>query len=121
MVAADDRRFLKGAPLAARIIEEVRASAEAAAAEGFPPKLMSITVGDVAAVDVYVRNQRAKAAQAGIAFEERNFPASITQAELEAAIRAMNADPRVTGIIIQRPAPAHISLKALQGARSSWL
>jgi methylenetetrahydrofolate dehydrogenase (NADP+)/methenyltetrahydrofolate cyclohydrolase len=116
MVAADDRRFLKGAPLAARIIEEVRASAEAAAAEGFPPKLMSITVGDVAAVDVYVRNQRAKAAQAGIAFEERRFPSDLTPEELEAAIHGMNADPRITGIIIQRPVPGHIPIKALQAA-----
>ncbi len=28
----------------------------------------------------------------------------------------MNADPRVTGIIIQRPVPAHIPIKALQSA-----
>src|SRR6476659_9692634 len=114
MVSAEDRRFLRGGPLAARIIDAVRASAAAAAAEGFAPKLMSITVGDVAAVDVYVRNQRAKAAQAGIAFEERRYPSDLTPEELEAAIHGMNADPRITGIIIQRPVPAHIPIKALQ-------
>jgi methylenetetrahydrofolate dehydrogenase (NADP+)/methenyltetrahydrofolate cyclohydrolase len=111
-----DNRYLKGGPVAARIIAEVRAAAEIATAEGFPPKLVSITVGDVAAVDVYVRNQRAKAAIAGIAFEERRYPADLTAEELEAAIHGMNADPRVTGIIIQRPVPAHIPIKALQAA-----
>ncbi|PZO80916.1 MAG: bifunctional 5,10-methylene-tetrahydrofolate dehydrogenase/5,10-methylene-tetrahydrofolate cyclohydrolase [Mesorhizobium amorphae] len=116
MTHAEDRRLLKGGPIAARIIEAVRLSAEEAAAEGFPPKLVSITVGDVDAVDVYVRNQRAKAAQAGIAFEERRYPAETTHAELEAAIRGMNADPRITGIIIQRPVPAHIPIKPLQAA-----
>ncbi|MEP9396942.1 bifunctional 5,10-methylenetetrahydrofolate dehydrogenase/5,10-methenyltetrahydrofolate cyclohydrolase [Mesorhizobium sp. KR2-14] len=112
----NDTRYLKGAPVAARIMAEVRAAAEKAKEEGFPPKLVSITVGDVAAVDVYVRNQRAKAQQAGIDFEERRLPAETTAGELEAAIHGMNADPRVTGIIIQRPVPAHIPIKAIQAA-----
>src|SRR5262245_31923055 len=116
MPIADDHRYLKGAPVAARILGEVRAEAERATAEGFRPKLVSITVGDVAAVDVYVRNQRAKAEAASIDFEERRFPADITAAQLESAIHGMNADPRITGIIIQRPVPAHIPIKAIQGA-----
>ncbi|MBA3446328.1 MAG: bifunctional 5,10-methylenetetrahydrofolate dehydrogenase/5,10-methenyltetrahydrofolate cyclohydrolase [Pseudaminobacter sp.] len=112
----DDTRYLKGGPVAARIIAEVRDAAAQATREGFRPKLVSITVGDVAAVDVYVRNQRAKAQTAGIDFEERRFSAELTAAELEAAIHGMNADPRVTGIIIQRPVPAHIPIKAIQAA-----
>jgi methylenetetrahydrofolate dehydrogenase (NADP+)/methenyltetrahydrofolate cyclohydrolase len=112
----DDHRYLKGAPVAARIMDEVREAAEKATQEGFPPRLVSITVGDVEAVDVYVRNQRAKAKQVGIDFEERAFPAELTAEELEAAIHGMNADPRVTGIIIQRPVPAHIPIKAIQAA-----
>ncbi|HEX4097486.1 MAG TPA: bifunctional 5,10-methylenetetrahydrofolate dehydrogenase/5,10-methenyltetrahydrofolate cyclohydrolase, partial [Caulobacteraceae bacterium] len=79
-------------------------------------KLMSITVGDTSAVELYVRNQKRRAVEAGILFEERNFPESITQEELDSSVRALNADPRVTGVIIQRPAPEHISLRALQGA-----
>jgi len=112
----EETRYLKGAPVAARIMDEVRAAAKKATAEGFPPRLVSVTVGDVAAVDVYVRNQRAKAEQVGIDFDERRFDADITAHELETAIQGMNADPRVTGIIIQRPAPAHIPIKAIQGA-----
>ena len=116
MTLPEDTRYLKGGPVAARIIAEVKMAAERAADEGFAPKLVSITVGDVAAVDVYVRNQRARAEQAGIGFEERRFPADLTAEELEAAIHGMNADPRVTGIIIQRPVPAHIPIKAIQAA-----
>ncbi|MDQ0472634.1 bifunctional 5,10-methylenetetrahydrofolate dehydrogenase/5,10-methenyltetrahydrofolate cyclohydrolase [Labrys wisconsinensis] len=107
---------LRGKPIADAIIAEVRRETEMLAAAGWHPRLLSISIGDVEAAAVYIRNQKRQAERAGIAFEERNFPASITQAELEVAIRAMNADPRVTGIIIQRPAPAHIALKALQGA-----
>ena len=107
---------LRGRPLANQIIAEVRAQAEELAAAGWQAKLVSITVGDTSAVELYVRNQRRRAAEAGIAFEERNFPESITQEELDSSVRALNADPRVTGVIIQRPAPKHISLRALQGA-----
>jgi methylenetetrahydrofolate dehydrogenase (NADP+)/methenyltetrahydrofolate cyclohydrolase len=116
MILPEDTRYLKGGPVAARIIAEVKVAAEQAAAEGFVPKLVSITVGDVAAVDVYVRNQRAKAEQAGIGFEERRYPADLSAEELEAAIHGMNADPRITGIIIQRPVPAHIPIKSIQAA-----
>ena len=116
MSLTDDTRTLKGGPVARRIMEEVARDAAKAAADGFPPKLVSITVGDIEAVSVYVRNQRAKAEQAGIGFEERNFPADLTAAELEAAIHGMNAEPRITGIIIQRPVPRHIPIKAIQAA-----
>ncbi len=115
-MAKDDPRYLKGGPVSKRIIERVREDAEAASKDGWSPKLVSITVGDVDAVDVYVRNQRAKAQSAGIDFDERRYPAAVTAAELEAAIGGMNADPRVTGIIIQRPVPEHIPIKALQAA-----
>ncbi|TAN04336.1 MAG: bifunctional 5,10-methylenetetrahydrofolate dehydrogenase/5,10-methenyltetrahydrofolate cyclohydrolase, partial [Rhizobiaceae bacterium] len=111
-----EERFLKGAPVAARIAAEVCAEAEEARAHGWSAKLVSITVGDVEAVGVYVRNQRRKAQQAAIDFEERHFPESVTLGELEAAIRGMNADPRVTGIIIQRPVPEHIPIRMLQRA-----
>lgn len=112
----DNPRFLTGAPIADRIIAEVRERALAAAADGWTPKLVSITVGDTDAVAVYVRNQKRKAEKAAIEFEERAFPAGATIGEIEAAIRVLNADPRVTGIIIQRPVPAHVSIRALQRA-----
>jgi len=116
LARADDHRSLKGGPLATRIIDAVREAATEAREQGFAPKLVSITVGDVAAVGVYVRNQRARALSAGIDFEERNFGADVSVGELEAAVRGLNADPRVTGIIIQRPVPAHIPIRALQAA-----
>jgi len=115
-MTVDHSRFLKGGPVADRIIAEVRAGALAAAEDGWAPRLVSITVGDTEAVGVYVRNQRRKAEAAAIAFEERAFPTSATTGEIEAAIRVLNADPRVTGIIIQRPVPGHVSIRALQGA-----
>jgi methylenetetrahydrofolate dehydrogenase (NADP+) / methenyltetrahydrofolate cyclohydrolase len=112
----DDSCALRGRDLATKIIGEARVAAEELEAAGWKAKLVSVTVGDASAVELYVRNQRRRAAEANIAFEERNFPETITQEELESSLHALNADPRVTGIIIQRPAPKHISLRALQAA-----
>jgi len=105
---------LRGRPLAQQILAEVRHATQEMEAAGWRAKLVSITVGDGSAVDVYVRNQKRRAAEAGIEFEERNFPESISHDELESALQALNADPRVTGVILQRPVPAHINLRLLQ-------
>lgn len=109
-----DPRSLIGRPIADKIREETRIEIEKYKDQGWPAKLVSITVGDTDAVDVYVRNQKRNAEKCGIAFEERGFNNDITQRELETAIAAMNTDPRVSGIIIQRPLPKHLSVKSLQ-------
>jgi len=101
---------------AARIIAMLKEEVDNLKHEGWQPALVSITVGDAQAVRLYVRNQRRFARRAGIEFEERHFPANISEAELLAAIATMNVDPRVTGIIVQRPVPTHIAVRTLQEA-----
>ena len=107
---------IDGRALSANILGEVFGEATKLIESGWQPRLISITIGDIQAVALYVRNQRRLAERGGIMFEERHFSASITQAEILAAIGAMNADPRITGIIMQRPIPDHLSIKALQEA-----
>ena len=51
-------RDLRGKPVADRILNAVQTDIEHFTAAGWPPKLISITVGNVEAVAVYVRNQR---------------------------------------------------------------
>lgn len=105
---------INGREVAAHILEKVRSDAAVLTEAGWQPRLISVTVGDIQEVQLYVRNQRRMAERVDILFEERCFDSTITQAELMAAIHAMNVDPRVTGIILQRPVPAHLSIKALQ-------
>lgn len=111
-----DHKRLDGKALAheirASVAEQVRVLKEA----GWTPRLVSIAVGETDAAKLYIRNQRRVAEQVGITFEERAYSESVTQEELLAAIRALNADPRVTGIIIQRPVPRRIAVKELQAA-----
>src|SRR4051812_1250017 len=83
---------------------------------GWPQRLVSIDVSGIDAAALYIRNQQRACAEVGIAFERRSYPAEVTERELLAAIQAVNVDPRVTGIILQRPLPKHLDLKYLQNA-----
>ena len=108
--------IIDGKAIAARMREETREEAQALTAAGWAPRLVSISVGDVAAAELYVRNQQKSAEAAGVAFEARNYPEAISLEQLTGVLAGLNADPRVNGIIIQRPLPAHIPVKALQKA-----
>ena len=107
---------IDGKAIAARMVAAVRQEAGELAALGWEPRLVSISVGDVAAAELYVRNQRRQAEAAGVAFEARNYPETISIEQLTGVLHGLNADPRVNGIIIQRPLPPHIPVKALQKA-----
>jgi len=111
-----DNQIIDGRKVANGILAELAEQVEDLKQAGWGPKLNSITIGDVDAVGLYVRNQKRSAEKAGLLFEEHHFPAEITQDQMLAAISAMNADPRVTGIILQRPVPHHLSIKLLQAA-----
>ncbi len=107
---------IDGRTLATEILTDVGERVAGLKAAGWFPRLVSISVGDNPAAAFYVRNQRRRCEQVGIEFEERQYRDDITPEELYAAIWALNADPRVTGIIIQRPVPASLSIKRLQAA-----
>jgi methylenetetrahydrofolate dehydrogenase (NADP+)/methenyltetrahydrofolate cyclohydrolase len=107
---------IDGRALANDILTDVGERVAGLKAAGWFPKLVSISVGDNPAAAFYVRNQRRRCEQVGIEFEERQYREEISPQELYAAIWALNADPRVTGIIIQRPVPASLSVKQLQAA-----
>lgn len=105
---------IDGRAVAEKILEFVRADVAALKKEHWSPTLVSIKIGDNPAVDRYVRNQKRNADQVGIEFVERHYPADISADEVAAAIVHLNVDPTVTGIILQRPVPEHIPIKALQ-------
>lgn len=108
-----DHRYIDGIAVKKRILSDVRNYAEK-----FPamPRLVSILIGDVPEAAVYVRNQARGAEQAGIPFEQVNWEGDITQESCKAKLIAMNDDPSVLGIILQRPVPAHINVRSLQSA-----
>lgn len=114
----DSHKILKGIKIARPIRADVKHRTEALRNSGWIPRLASLKIGDEVAVEIYIRNQKRVAAKLNIDFEDRAFPNDITQREILAAIQSLNADPRITGIILQRPVPKHLDLETLQLAIS---
>ena len=108
--------LIDGKAIAAERRAAVAQEAAALADEGWAPRLVSVSVGDSAAAALYVRNQAKTAEACGIDFEVRDYAEDTSLEQLQGVLAGLNADPRVHGIIIQRPLPAHIPVKALQRA-----
>jgi len=78
-----------------------------------PPGLAVLMVGDNPASAAYVRGKERACGKVGIASFGQHFPATATQAELEAVIQALNQDDRVDGILVQLPLPDHLDAVGL--------
>ena len=102
-------RRLEGAPLAARIKEEVRAEIEQMVKQrGVRPCLAAVRVGDDPASAVYVRNKIRACEEVGIRSEHHALPESTRTSELLNLIDSLNQRDDVDGILTQLPLPAGI-------------
>ena len=112
--AAPCPRLLRGGPIAAAIREQVAADVAALrAASGAAPALAVVIVGHDAPSTVYLHKILDGCRLVGIEDRLVELPDHATEADVTAAVRALNADPRVAGIIVQMPLPAGIGLRAV--------
>src|ERR1051325_1365179 len=109
-------KIIDGQKLAKVVLDDVRTRVIWLKETGWQPRLISIDIGDSPAVSLYITNQRRACDQVGIEYEHRHYPSNISQGEILAAIHALNVDPRVTGIILQRPVPPTLDLEQLENA-----
>jgi methylenetetrahydrofolate dehydrogenase (NADP+)/methenyltetrahydrofolate cyclohydrolase len=70
---------------------------------GVVPGLGTVLVGDDPGSHWYVGAKHKDCAEIGITSIRRDLPATSTQAEVEAVIDELNADPACTGFIVQQP------------------
>lgn len=95
-----------------RLAEELRASVEADAAaladEGVAPGLATVLVGDDYASIAYERRVRRLTEELGCRFASEHLPADAAQADVLAAVGKLNADPRVSGVLVLRPLPPQV-------------
>lgn len=109
-------KIIDGRKVAAEMNAETAQRAAALSEKGFPPKLVSLTIGDTEAARLYVRNQMRVAERVGISFDDRHYPEDTSANALLDVIRDLNDDPSVSGIIMQRPLPMHLPVKSMQRA-----
>lgn len=98
-------QILDGKALAASIKAELTERVAALAAQSISPGLGTVLVGDDPGSKAYVAGKHRDCAEVGIASIRVELPASVSQAELDAEIEQLNADPACTGYIVQLPLP----------------
>ena len=109
-------RIIDGKAVAADVRAEVAERVRALVEGGHTPGLAAVLVGDDPASHVYVSAKQKDCAEVGIASQRIELPADASQETLLAEIARLNADPAVTGMIVQLPVPDHIDELAVQMA-----
>ena len=96
-------RILDGKATLAAIKAELTDRVAALASRGVVPGLGTVLVGDDPGSTWYVGAKHQDSAQIGVTSIRRDLPATATQAEVEAVIDELNADPDCTGFLVQQP------------------
>jgi methylenetetrahydrofolate dehydrogenase (NADP+)/methenyltetrahydrofolate cyclohydrolase len=101
--------LIDGKAIAAQVRAEVRDDVAAWIAQGgSQPGLATVLVGEDAASAVYVGGKQRACAEVGIRGFDHRLPVDTPQANVEALLQELGEDERVSGILLQLPAPAHI-------------
>lgn len=110
--------LIDGKHLAARVRERVAHEVSELEARGLAAALAVVLVGDDQASATYVRSKLKDCERCGIASQDYKLPASTSQTELVDLVNTLNADPAVTGILVQMPLPDHLDAEQVIAAIS---
>jgi methylenetetrahydrofolate dehydrogenase (NADP+)/methenyltetrahydrofolate cyclohydrolase len=95
--------ILDGTATLKAIKDELRERVAALAERGIHPGLGTVLVGDDPASRWYVNAKHKDCAEIGVESIRRDLPATATQAEVEAVVAELNADPACTAFLVQQP------------------
>ncbi len=99
---------LDGKATAAQVKADLKVRVDALKIKGIFPGLGTVLVGADPGSQAYVGGKHRDCAEVGIASIRVDLPADASQLDVEAEVAKLNADPAVTGYIIQLPLPKHL-------------
>ncbi len=108
-------QILDGKAVAAAMKDELRVRVDALRERGVTAGLGTILVGSDPGSQWYVAGKHRDCAQVGIESLRIDLPETASQAEVEAAVDELNADPACTGYIVQLPLPKGLDENAVIG------
>ena len=103
---------MPGGPVADAVFSSLEPRIVKLLENGHAVGLGTILVGSDGASAGYIRMKQEKATSLGMAAPHLHLGDDTTQAEVLAAIREMNEDDAVTGLLLQHPTPAQIDFDA---------
>lgn len=103
-------QIIDGKLIAQQVRDEVAARVAERAAAGKPkPSLATVLVGDRVDSATYVASKQKACADLGMESFHHHLPADATQEQVEDLVKRLNDDPKVNGILVQLPLPAHLN------------
>ena len=106
-------KILDGKAASAAIRAELTERVAALKERGVTPGIATVLVGADPASQLYVGMKHRQSEAIGMNSIQRELPADATQAEVEALIDELNADPACHGYIVQLPLPKHLDTDAI--------
>jgi methylenetetrahydrofolate dehydrogenase (NADP+)/methenyltetrahydrofolate cyclohydrolase len=105
---------IDGRLIASNILSELKTKVSVLKERGVIPTVAVILIGDVKSSNIYVRQKELKAQGIGAATKIFRFNETVANEEIETLIKKLDNDPKIHGIILQRPAPQTIQVKRLE-------
>ena len=99
---------LDGKQMSASLRADIAGRVQSLKEKGVTPGLAVILVGNDPASEIYVRNKGNGCREVGMYSETVTLPGDTDQTVLEGEIDRLNRDPRIHGILVQLPLPAHL-------------
>jgi methylenetetrahydrofolate dehydrogenase (NADP+)/methenyltetrahydrofolate cyclohydrolase len=100
---------IDGEAFADELRDRLQKDMAALQSEGVRPGLATVLVGDDYAAQAYERRVRRLAEELGCRYVSEALERDIEQADALAVVGKLNADPRVSGILILRPLPEQVA------------
>ncbi len=101
-------KVIDGNLLAARLRETIDEELRVLRMSSVTPGLGTIMVGEEAGASAYERHVRRLAEGLEYHYVSERLPSDVELPDVLATIGKLNADPRVTGVLVLRPLPAHL-------------
>src|SRR6266700_2447618 len=110
-------RIIDGQATAADLRIKVAAEVKRLSTQhGVTPGLAVVLAGNNPASESYVGSKAKATKEAGMTSFDHRLPDSVSQAELMALVKKLNADPAVHGILVQLPLPQQIDAQQVLDA-----
>ena len=107
-------QIIDGEAIAAQVRAELKKEVEEMKAVGKSVKLAALIATDNKGAHIYAGSQAKTCGEVGIEYFLDEHPGESSEADLIAEIENLNADPAVSGIIIQMPLPDGVDGRKLQ-------
>lgn len=100
---------IDGKQIALEIYDGLKFRVEKLKEQGIAPQIAVILIGDDPASKSYITQKERWSKYIGTLFSYIHFPENASEEEVLDRLKLLNSDPKIHGIIVQRPIPAQIN------------